>query len=269
MITKKSAITAMAGALLAGPVAVTAMAQPATAAATTATTAATAATAGTVQAAAKDRLLPGQWLLPGQSLTSGRFKLVQQAQGNLVFYDGTKALWTSPTSGHPGARATMQKEGNLVIYGPGNKPLWSTPTAGNPGAYLLLPKQSGNLVIYSRDNKPLWSSKAYIGKLPSGHVLRSGEVVQSANGRYRLIQQDEGNAVLYDGQRSLFTTPTAGHPGARSIMQAEGNWVVVGREDKALWTTKTAGNPGAWLAVSNDGRIIIYSKANKPLWTSR
>ncbi|MGW0198695.1 hypothetical protein [Nonomuraea sp. NPDC003201] len=138
-----------------------------------------------------------------------------------------------------------------------------------PGAYLLLPKESGNLVIYSRDNRPLWSSKAYIGKLPSGHVLRPGQAVQSGNGRYRLIQQDEGNAVLYDGQRSLFTTPTAGHPGARSIMQAEGNWVVVDSGKKALWTTKTAGNPGAWLAVSDDGRIIIYSRDNKPLWTSR
>ncbi|MBF8185968.1 hypothetical protein ITP53_09460 [Nonomuraea sp. K274] len=220
---------------------------------------------------AKDRLGPGEWLLPGQSLTSGggRFKLVQQNQGNLVFYDGTKALWTSPTSGKPGAKAAMQKEGNLVIYGPDNKPLWSTPTAGNPGAYLLMPKASGNLVIYSRDNKPLWSSTAYIGKLPSGHSLKPGQWVQSSNGRYKLIQQDEGNAVLYDGQRSLFTTPTAGHPGARSIMQREGNWVVVDRGDKALWTTKTAGNPGAWLSVSNDGRVIIYSSANKPLWTSR
>ncbi|GAA1672398.1 hypothetical protein GCM10009733_081960 [Nonomuraea maheshkhaliensis] len=138
----------------------------------------------------------------------------------------------------------MQKEGNLVIYGPGDKPLWSTATAGNPGAYLLLPKESGNLVICSRDNRPLWSSKVSIGKLPSGHVLRAGQSIQSANGRYRLVQRDEGNAVLYDGRRSLFTTPTAGHPGARSIMQAEGNWVVVGRDDKALWTTKTAGNPG-------------------------
>lgn len=115
-----------------------------------------AATAATV-AAAKDRLGPGEWLLPGQSLTSGggRFKLVQQAQGNLVFYDGTKALWSSPTSGKPGAKATMQKEGNLVVYGIDNKPLRSTQTAGNPGAYLLLPKESGNLVIYSRDNTPL------------------------------------------------------------------------------------------------------------------
>ncbi|MFC4008205.1 hypothetical protein ACFOY2_13310 [Nonomuraea purpurea] len=259
MITKKAAIAVMAGSLLAGPVATIAMTQP--------SNAAVAATA----AAAKDRLRPGDWLLPGQSLTSGggRFKLVQQAEGNLVFYDGTKALWTSPTSGKPGAKATMQKEGNLVIYGVDNKPLWSTPTAGNPGAYLLLPEASGNLVIYSSTNKPLWSSQAYIGKLPSGHVLRPGQVVQSDNGRYKLIQQDEGNAVLYDGQRPLFTTPTAGHPGARSIMQAEGNWVVVDRNDKALWTTKTAGNPGAWLAVSNDGRVIIYSSANKPLWTSR
>ncbi|MEO3801321.1 hypothetical protein [Nonomuraea sp. B1E8] len=251
MITKKAAIAVMAGSLIAGPMATVATAQPSNAA-----------------VVAKDRLGPGDWLLPGQSLTSGRFKLIQQAQGNLVFYDGTKALWSSPTAGKPGARTTMQKEGNLVIYGLDNKPLWSTQTAGNPGAYLKLPKQSGNLVIYSRTNKPLWSSMAYISKLPSGQVLRPGQFIQSHNGRYKLIQQKEGNAVLYDGQRSLFTTPTAGHPGARSIMQKEGNWVVVDDNNKALWTTRTAGNPGAWLSVSNDGRVIIYSAANKPLWTS-
>ncbi|MER6950810.1 hypothetical protein ABT294_43020 [Nonomuraea sp. NPDC000554] len=260
MITKKAAIAVMAGSLLVAPLV-----------AAQAASADTATTAGAVQAA-NDRLGPGESLLPGQSLTSGRFKLVQQAQGNLVFYDGTKALWTSPTSGKPGARATMQKEGNLVIYGVDNKPLWSTPTAGNPGAYLLLPKDSGNLVLYSRDNAPLWSSNTYFGKLPSGHVLRAGQWVQSANGRFKLFQQPEGNAVLYDtqgGQKAVWTTPTDGHPGARSVMQPEGNWVVYGADDKALWTTKTAGNPGAWLAVNNDGQIVIYSSDNKPLWSSR
>ncbi|MEV2268868.1 hypothetical protein [Nonomuraea africana] len=228
----------------------------------------------TQKVVAKDLLGPGEWLLPGQSLTSGggRFRLVQQHQGNLVFYDGTKALWTSPTSGRPGAKATMQKEGNLVIYGADNKPLWSTPTAGNPSAYLKLPEQSGVLVIYSADDEPLWSSSAYIGKLPSGHVLRPGQWVQSHNGRFKLMQQDEGNAVLYDsqgGQRAVWTTPTAGHPGARSIMQRDGNWVVVDTNDKALWSAKTAGNPGAWLAVGNDGQVIVYSGDNRPLWSSR
>ncbi|NRQ36877.1 hypothetical protein HII36_34315 [Nonomuraea sp. NN258] len=255
MITKKATIAVLAGSLLAGPLATLALAQP----------------AGAVAVAAKDRLGPGEWLMPGQSLTSvgGRFKLVQQSQGNLVFYDGTKALWSTPTAGNPGAKTTVQKEGNLVVYGADNKALWSTPTAGNPGAYLKLPAQSGNLVLYSAADKPLWSSTAYFGKLPSGHVLRAGQWVQSANGRYKLIQQDEGNAVLYDGRTSLFTTPTAGHPGARSVMQREGNWVVYDRNDKALWTTKTAGNPGAWLAVQNDGQIVIYSRDNKPLWSSR
>ncbi|WP_188191883.1 hypothetical protein [Nonomuraea sp. SYSU D8015] len=52
-------------------------------------------------------------------------------------------------------------------------------------------------------------------------------------------------------------------------MQEEGNWVVVDCNDKALWTTKTAGNPGAWLAVGGDGRLIVYSRDDKPLWTSR
>ncbi|MFI7133668.1 hypothetical protein ACIBQ1_48885 [Nonomuraea sp. NPDC050153] len=231
-------------------------------------------TADVVREEAEGRLGPGEWLLPGQSLTSqgGRFRLIQQKQGNLVFYDGTTALWTSPTSGNPGAKAAMQKEGNLVIYTSDNKPLWGTPTAGNRGAYLLLPESGGDLVLYSRDNEPLWSSRFYIGKLPSGHSLRAGQSVRSQNGRFKLVQQKEGNVVLYDmqgDQRALWTTPTAGKPGARSIMQSEGNFVVYDANLKPLWTTPTAGHAGAWLAVGNDGQVIIYSRDNQPLWSNR
>jgi hypothetical protein len=48
-----------------------------------------------------------------------------QTDGNLVMYrrrDGA-AIWSSCTSGHPGAYAEMQTDGNFVVYkstgGPG------------------------------------------------------------------------------------------------------------------------------------------------------
>ncbi|MGH9279355.1 MAG: hypothetical protein ACRD12_14775 [Acidimicrobiales bacterium] len=45
-----------------------------------------------------------------------RFRLVQQADGNLVAYDWGRAYWSSGTNGWGNSRAAMQTDGNFVIY---------------------------------------------------------------------------------------------------------------------------------------------------------
>ncbi|MFD1931112.1 hypothetical protein ACFSKW_06425 [Nonomuraea mangrovi] len=218
-----------------------------------------------------DRLSAGESLKPSESVKSdnGQYKLIQQAQGNLVLYGpGGNALWSSPASGSP-AYATMQREGNLVIYNALNKPLWSTNTAGNAGAYLTV-QDDGNLVIYSADNRFLWSRHAYVGSLPSGHTLKAGQWVQSENGQYQLVMQKEGNLVLYTkDHKARWTTPTADAPGAKATMQKEGNLVIYSSSGKGVWTSPTAGNPGAYLAVQDEGNVVIYSKDDKPLWSPK
>ena len=62
-------------------------------------------------------------------------RLVMQGDGNLVEYQGSKALWASNTAGDNGATVTMQGDGNLVIYLNGT-PKWASNTAGHAGAYL-------------------------------------------------------------------------------------------------------------------------------------
>ena len=39
-----------------------------------------------------------------------------QGDGNLVIYEGSKALWASHTNGHPGAYFAVQDDGNIVVY---------------------------------------------------------------------------------------------------------------------------------------------------------
>ena len=68
------------------------------------------------------------------------FQLVMQGDGNLVMrtevrrdgylYEllGYRPYWQSGTSGHPGAYAVMQRDGNLVVYSPGGQPLWNSGT---------------------------------------------------------------------------------------------------------------------------------------------
>ncbi len=110
-------------------------------------------------------LMGNQGLVTGQSISSldGRFSLVMQADGNLVHYwNGHGALWSTGTWGTQGKTASMQSDGNFVLYSTAvptvGASLWSSNTYGNPGAYLAI-QDDGNLVVYgSNGATPLWSS---------------------------------------------------------------------------------------------------------------
>jgi hypothetical protein len=109
----------------------------------------------------------GTVMKPGWWAQSALTRLVMQSDGDLVLYrkrDGA-TLWTSNTSGHPGAYAVMQPDGNLVIYRPGSAALWASNTSGRPGAYALL-QDDGNFVVYRSGGGPttggaLWSTGTY------------------------------------------------------------------------------------------------------------
>lgn len=118
--------------------------------------------------AAKTIVVPaGKSLLAGQEelkandqlvSPNGKYKLVQQGDGNLVLYNQAGiAIWASNTNGKAVKRCVMQKDGNFVQYLAYEVPLWSTNTHGNAGAFLSL-QDDGNLVIYSKDNRALWAS---------------------------------------------------------------------------------------------------------------
>jgi len=106
-----------------------------------------------------DRLLEGQSLLPGKSLSSanGLYSLILQDDGNLVLYgqNGLMRWQSGVSSGKPAARLTMQSDGNLVIYGPVSQVYWATGTSGGPGSALVL-QDDGNLVVYSSGGAALW-----------------------------------------------------------------------------------------------------------------
>ncbi len=93
----------------------------------------------------------------GQSLASGNGAnmLVMQGDGNLVLLRQGVPQWNSGTSSHPGAYATMQTDGNLVVYSPAGVPLWYSGTNGNPGAATYI-QDDGNLVIYAQ--APRWNT---------------------------------------------------------------------------------------------------------------
>ena len=112
-------------------------------------------------------LLPGQALGVGGTLISsnGQYELALQGDSNLVLYrvaDGT-ALWASNTVGKGATEATMQSDGNFVLYNSKGAAVWASNTNGNPGSYLSM-QIDGNLVIYKQSS--LWSSKTRQPRFP-------------------------------------------------------------------------------------------------------
>ncbi|MCB9645604.1 MAG: N-acetylmuramoyl-L-alanine amidase [Deltaproteobacteria bacterium] len=118
-------------------------------------------TAGAGQPAPADcgRLTANQTLAPGASVTScdGRFVLVHQGDGNVVLYQGSRALWHTRTNGSATARFVMQGDGNLVLYAPDGRALWNSGTHRYAGARLAV-QDDGNVVIYAADGRAVWAT---------------------------------------------------------------------------------------------------------------
>ncbi|MFC5182522.1 hypothetical protein [Actinomadura harenae] len=207
-------------------------------------------------------LKSGQTLKAGQYLRSpnARYKLLMQADGNLVVYKGSSSIWSSHTW-VKGSVVTMRKDGALAIT-KGTKTLWNNHSWGHTNAFLSL-QNDGNAVVY-QGKTPLWSTYQWISTLPSGMTLYPYQKVVSQNGVYQLRQEPSGDLALYRSGKLAWHTRTSGHKGAYTVMQADGNLVVY-LKGKALWSTHTWRKPN-WLAVQNDGNVVVYTAGMKALW---
>ncbi|MEV5571760.1 hypothetical protein AB0L06_17045 [Spirillospora sp. NPDC052269] len=216
--------------------------------------------------AVRSVLKSGQTLKAGQYLRSpnGGYKLAMQADGNLVVYRGSKAIWNSHTW-VKGSVATMRTDGDLVVA-KGSHRYWSSHTSGRPGAHgaYLTMQNDGNAVVYT-GKTPLWSSYHWISTLSSGVTLYQYQTVRSQNGAWQLRMQPNGDLALYRYGKFAWHTGTSGNNGAYTVMQGDGNLVVYSKSKKALWSTHTWRKP-TWLAVQNDGNVVVYTSGMKPLW---
>jgi hypothetical protein len=141
--------------------------------------------------------------------------------------------------------------------------------------YLRLAYEIGRVYAGQAANVATIPSNPGPGAAPSGcgivvanRSFAIGIPVNSCDGRFQLVMQADGNLVLYQGTKALWSSGTAGHPSSRGAMQADGNLVVYDKSGAALWASRTSGNPGARLAIQNDGNLVIYSAAGKTIWAS-
>lgn len=106
-------------------------------------------------------------------------------------------------------------------------------------------------------------------KLMEGEELLPDQKIQSPNGRFTLIQQKDGNLVLYNqDNRPLWASGKNGKMIKNCIMQKDGNLVQYSKYNIAEWASNTNGNAGAYLELQDDGNLVIYSKNKQALWAS-
>ena len=103
-----------------------------------------------------DRLNVNTQLLHGESLTSWnrQFTFVHQHDGNVVLYQGKRALWSTNTCGRSTTHLTMQSDGNLVLYN-GIIPVWASNT-WHSGANFFIVQDDGNICLYD-GNQAKWA----------------------------------------------------------------------------------------------------------------
>ncbi len=105
-----------------------------------------------------------------------------------------------------------------------------------------------------------------------GSVLfaAQSQSITSANGRFILIMQADGNLVLYRTQdwHPLWATGTNGASVNFVAMQGDGNLVIYTYGGHAIWASGTNGHPGANLVVQNDGNVVIYFPTTPAIWAT-
>jgi len=206
----------------------------------------------------------------------GQTSLDLQGDGNLILSHDYRPLWTTATGNSQAKQLTMQTDGNLVLYDTAGHPLWFTGTGGNPGAQLVM-QLDGNLVLYSADGAPLWQSGtvhnpgylSYVNTtLYPGKLLR-GQWLDTADRRYRLALQNDGNLVLYSPTRALWATLTDGSAAAYLAMQQDGNLVLYDYNDRPIWQSGTNDRGISALVLQQDGNLVTYQGMAFPTWSTR
>lgn len=122
------------------------------------------------------------------------------------------------------------------------------------------------------------SPRLFTGTLSSHTELGKGSRIYSANRRFMLVFQHDGNLVLYivanpgPGERviPLWSSNTARDDSEFAAFQGDGNMVIYDDKNpwRAIWQSGTARNPGARLSVQNDGNVVIYNNQLSAVWST-
>jgi GH25 family lysozyme M1 (1,4-beta-N-acetylmuramidase) len=205
-----------------------------------------------------------------QSLRSAsrQYKLIMQGDGNLVLSGMGHTLWSSATNGHPGSHLSVTSDAQAVVYSPSGEALWSSGNTQGTGAVLTL-QDNGDLVLRGSAGV-LWHNGAPGSNLlATGGSLLARQYLHSTAGQHGLVMQPDGNLVLRLRGAVRWNSITSGNPGARAVLQADGNLVVYDAGGRPRWSSGTSGTgPHNRLVLQDDGNLVLYG-VHRAVWNTR
>lgn len=173
-------------------------------------------------------------------------------------------------------RSALLKEASVAPGAIGTFEFWYK-APSNPGEYRehFLPLSEG--VNWMNDIGMQFYTQVGVGPREQGATeilgtnqqLTSNQSIVSADNRYRLVMQGDGNLVLYSYKRALWSSGTAGKPATRLVMQGDGNLVIYDTQGKAYWSSGTAGKGSSSLVMQNDGNLVVYTVGGNASWFTR
>lgn len=219
----------------------------------------------------RDNLTHGMRMYPNQYIlsTDARWVLTLQGDGNLVLYGpGYIPEWSSGTGGRSVDSLLVQDDGNVVIYGTGSQgALWSTGTVGTQSPSFKV-QEDGNVVVYDGGAVAHWSIGArgtptggvYVGsdnRGPDNPWLLANQYLKSADGRYVVYMQGDGNLVLWSpGGRIQWASGGGRTNLSGAIQQGDGNLVIYATP---IWASNATGSGTFDLKIQNDGNLVTYN----------
>lgn len=157
------------------------------------------------------KVTKGQVIPSGTSLTSASVRLTMQADGNLVLSSLAtgKTLWSTSTSGNPGAFATLRSDGNFVVYNAAaTTALWST---GTTTGTVMQIQNDANMVLYDSTGAAIWKTNTW--NLATEADATTAYTYTPA-GRVDTIKDSAGNTWSYHynllGQKTSQSDPNTG-----------------------------------------------------------
>jgi hypothetical protein len=166
--------------------------------------------------APKARLDVGDTLEPGEAVVSpnGKFELRFGTNcGLTVAQTGSQSPITivpPPSPARVGRYAMLKPGGDLVTFGSSGRTRAQCWTSGFTDAKTgwLAVTDDGVVVLYDTQGKPLRRLPDFAGdELPVGRVARAGERIYSKSRQTYLVQQYDGNLMLYDARSATSSSP--------------------------------------------------------------
>lgn len=104
-------------------------------------------------------------------------------------------------------------------------------------------------------------------ELREGESIVPAQTIFSPSGNARLVQQADGNLVLYAGSVFKWATNTPQGKTVYATMRPNGRLTLYDADETAIWTSPGNDSPGARLIVQDDCNVVIYNGFT-PIWAT-